>query len=72
MVKPLDFVPQVTGPPHGQVFTMEAALVLNNRRLVARGQGSSKKSAKEEAGRNMLGEIDRSVGFLFSVNHQIN
>ena len=67
--KPLDLFPQVTGPPHCQVFTLEAALVINNRRLAAKGQGSSKKSAKEEAARNMLMEIDRSGGFMFSVNH---
>ena len=56
----LDCFAQVTGSPHCQDFTIEAAFVLGDWRLTARGQGASKKSAKEEAARNTLREIDRS------------
>ena len=51
---------RVTGPPHSQIFTIEAVLVLGNRRLSSKGQGGSKKSAKDEAARNMLREINMS------------
>ena len=60
----------VTGPSHCQIFTMEAAFVLGNWRLTARGQGASKKSAKEEAARNMLREIDRSSSFSPEANRE--
>ena len=61
---------KVTGPSHCQIFTMEAAFVLGNWRLTARGQGASKKSAKEEAARNMLREIDRSSSFSPEANRE--
>ena len=61
---------RVTGPPHSQIFTIEAALVLGNRRLSTKGQGGSKKSAKDEAARNMLREIDRSSSFNSHVNQE--
>ena len=61
---------RVTGPPHSQVFTIEAALVLGNRRLSSKGQGGSKKSAKDEAARNMLREIDGSSSFFAHVHQK--
>ena len=56
--------PQVEGPSHRPVFTVQAALFLGDQRLTALGHGGNKKSAKDDAARIMLQEIDRYAKFI--------
>ena len=42
------------GPPHSPVFSIQVCLSVGGHRIVGRGQGGSKKEAKEIAARKAL------------------
>ena len=47
------------GESHKPMFTMEARLTVGDQRLVVKGQGGSKKAAKESAASNMMDQLNQ-------------
>ena len=45
------------GESHKPMFTMEARLTVGDQRLVVKGQGGSKKAAKESAASSMMDQL---------------